>query len=99
MRKAGKGNDDTSSHGAGFMSGETTPSSGFSPVHLLHNHNHKSSASDSKSIPNSLTSYLSSIEISKLEASIRGREERRQPHNTSETNEESHSIDFSFNKS
>ncbi|CAA3025117.1 MLO homolog 1-like [Olea europaea subsp. europaea] len=98
MRKTDKGND-ASSHGAGFMSGETTPSQGFSPIHLLHNHKNRSNASDIESIPNSPTSYLSDTEISELETSIRNREELRQPHHTSGTNGESHSIDFSFNKS
>ncbi|KAL0322826.1 UNVERIFIED_CONTAM: MLO protein1 [Sesamum angustifolium] len=41
MRKAGVGTDTSS---AGFMSGETTPTQGLSPLHLLHNYKHRSSA-------------------------------------------------------
>ncbi|KAL2512783.1 MLO-like protein 6 [Abeliophyllum distichum] len=81
--------------GEGLMSGEASPSTGISPIHLLHNHKYRSNAADSESIPNSPTSYISDTEISELEASIRSREDSRQPHGHGD----SHSIDFSFNKS
>lgn len=84
QRKKQRKETDTS-----MMSGDSTPTQGFSPLHLLHGHKHRSSAPDSysNSIPLSPRSYASDTE---RETSL--------PH-SSQTNIESHNIDFSFEKS
>ncbi|KAK4434107.1 MLO protein1 [Sesamum alatum] len=71
MRKAGTG---AGASNAGFMSGETTPTQGSSPLHLLHNYKHRSSgAPDTDSLPLSPRSYASDSEISELDGSSRGK--------------------------
>ncbi|KAL0366502.1 UNVERIFIED_CONTAM: MLO protein1 [Sesamum radiatum] len=95
MRKAGVGTDTSS---AGFMSGETTPTQGSSPLHLLHNYKHRSSAPDTDSLPLSPRSYASDTELSELDASNRGKREMTFDASQSKGHE-SHNIDFSFVKS
>ncbi|KAI3459941.1 hypothetical protein Pfo_016604 [Paulownia fortunei] len=92
MRKAGVGTDTSN---AGFMSGETTPTQGSSPLHLLHKY--RSNALDSESLPISPRSYASDAELSEFEAPNHGRSETT--HDASQINKESHNIDFSFIKS
>lgn len=78
-----------------MMSGDSTPTQGFSPLHLLHGHKQRSNAPESNSIPLSPRSYASDTE---LELSTHGKREISLPH-SSQTNTESHNIDFSFEKS
>lgn len=78
-----------------MMSGDSTPTQGFSPLHLLHGHKHRSSAPDSYSVPLSPRSYASDTEF---EASTHDKRETSLPH-SSQTNKESHNIDFSFERS
>lgn len=92
LRKLGVGTDTS------IMSGETTPTQGSSPIHLLHNHKYRSNTPDSESLPLSPRSFISDAELSELEASNRGKRETTPPH-ASQTNGESHNIDFSFVKS
>ncbi|KAK1274488.1 hypothetical protein QJS04_geneDACA009796 [Acorus gramineus] len=63
-RQAAGGGDSVS----GYMSGDTTPSRGTSPVHLLHKFKANSAAADVESIPNSPSHYASDNEISEMEA-------------------------------
>ncbi|KAL8487094.1 hypothetical protein ACS0TY_023683 [Phlomoides rotata] len=80
-KKVRKGTDTS------MMSGDSTSTQGFSPLHLLHGHKQRSNAPES---PLSPRSYTSDTE---LEASTRDKPE------ISQTNTESHNIDFSFEKS
>ncbi|KAE8654095.1 MLO protein-like protein 1 [Hibiscus syriacus] len=69
----GEGSVGLNSHASPSMSGDTTPSRGASPLHLLHNHKHRSTAGDqTDGVLNSPThsnySYPSDTEISDIEA-------------------------------
>ncbi|KAG8369292.1 hypothetical protein BUALT_Bualt15G0136200 [Buddleja alternifolia] len=92
MRKVGLGTDTSI---AGFTSGETTPDRGSSPLHLLHKY--RSNALDTESFPVSPRSYISDTELSELEASNHVKLETTPE--GSQTNRESHNINFSFSKS
>ncbi|KAL6286187.1 hypothetical protein ACE6H2_010577 [Prunus campanulata] len=87
---------------SGFVSGENTPSQGSSPLHLLHNQKHRSNQSDLESVLNSprSVSYQSDTDISEMEGSAHDgngmRRSEDQP--TALGKEESHSVDFSFDK-
>lgn len=92
------------SNDASFMSAETTPSQATSPLHLLHNHNRRSSAPppESDSLPLSPMSYVSDAELSELEGSSWGKPREMSTldrNNVLLTNKDSHKIDFSFDKS
>ncbi|KAF5747253.1 MLO protein 1-like [Tripterygium wilfordii] len=79
---------------SGFMSGETTPSRGASPVHLLHNYKYKSNQADIESVGNSPVSYQSDPELEG--SSQQGKTSIRQGH---QGNGELHNMDdFSFTK-
>ncbi|XAR61518.1 hypothetical protein NMG60_11015965 [Bertholletia excelsa] len=84
---------------SGYLSGEATPSQGSSPIHLLHKHK-AAMAAERESVSNSPRSCQSDTELSETDGSAHGGKEARHeissyPHLT---NEESHSIDFSFVK-
>ncbi|KAJ7966992.1 MLO-like protein [Quillaja saponaria] len=92
LRKAGA---DASS--SGFMSGETTPSQGTSPLHLLHKYR-PSSQGDLESVQNSPRSYQSDTELSDMEGSAHELRKQDQPITSSPRKQESHNLDFSFVK-
>lgn len=94
-KKLRKGGD--SSPGPGFMSGETTPSQGNSPLHLLHNHKHRSSQPDLESVLNSPRSYLSDNELCEMENSNHDNHPSTQQ-SRHQHNDASHNNDFSFVK-
>ncbi|PON33101.1 Mlo-related protein [Parasponia andersonii] len=84
-----------------FMSGENTPSQGTSPLHLLHNHKHKSSTtpqSDIESVVNSPTSYQSDTDLSDIENSMHERRASISSQLQEQPHQEPHSMDFSFVK-
>ncbi|XP_061372795.1 MLO protein homolog 1-like [Gastrolobium bilobum] len=80
---------------SGYMSGETTPSQGTSPMHLLHKY--KPSHSNSESVINSPRSYQSDTDLSETEGSTHELKEITRTH-IAPLNEETHNIDFSFVK-
>lgn len=84
------------------MSGNTTPSRGTSPLHLLHNHKHRSTASDqTDGVLNSPThsnfSYPSDTDLSDIEAAALS-----PPQHLTQLDDDDHhhqhNIDFSFVK-
>lgn len=77
------------------MSGETTPSQGSSPLHLLHKYN-KPSHIDSADLY-SPRSYQSDTEFSETEGSTHELNEIKPTHQAPRK-EETHNIDFSFDK-
>lgn len=96
-KKTGKNNGEIDASNASYMSGETTPSHGFSPVHLLHKYKARRTTVDGESLPQSPRSYVSDVELSELEASSH---DKNQTMDIIQTNEQSHNdIAFSFNKS
>lgn len=86
----------------GYVSGETTPSHGASPMHLLHNHKHNSSAAaaDIESLSSPTASYynyhsdteLSEIDVNVNDDQLRSRDLQEQQHG-------SKNFDFSFGRS
>lgn len=86
---------------SGFMSVDTTPSRGSSPIHLLHNYkpSHATSAASPdqhESVPNSPMSYRSDRELSETEfSSHAGRNTSQLPYRPQRIEEE-HKIEFSF---
>ncbi|KAL0432794.1 UNVERIFIED_CONTAM: MLO protein1 [Sesamum latifolium] len=74
MRKAGVGTDTSN---AGFMSGETTPTQGSSPLHLLHNYKHRSNAPDTDSLPLSRGLMHPTLSFQNLMLQIMKNEKRR----------------------
>ncbi|XP_021284257.1 MLO protein homolog 1-like [Herrania umbratica] len=85
---------------SGIASGETTPSQGTSPLHLLHHHGQRSSQADLDSVRNSPVSYSypSDTDPSDIEGSAHARqaqETRKLEHQGKPTD---HSIDFTFVK-
>ncbi|KAJ4702315.1 MLO-like protein [Melia azedarach] len=94
MRKSGGADHSGSSiHGSplGFLSGETTPSQGTSPIHLLHNFKYRSNQADIECVINSPRSYQSDTELSEIEGSASA-----STHNNELENH--HNNDFSFVK-
>nr|XP_043631236.1 MLO protein homolog 1-like [Erigeron canadensis] len=84
----GKGGTDHSN--SGIRSIENTPSRDSSPIHLLHNQNHRSSTAESEiDIPPSPRAYNSETEISDTEGS----------YNHAATNHKNLHHDFSFSRS
>lgn len=79
----------------GYMSGETTPSQGTSPIHLLHKY--KPSHTDTESVLYSPRSYPSDTELSETEGSTHELNEITRAHKAPRK-EETHNIDFSFVK-
>lgn len=64
----GVGSGGDGSVNSGFMSSETTPSRGTSPLHLLHSHKNRSNQYDLESVLNSPTrSYQSDTDLSDIE--------------------------------
>ncbi|KDP36763.1 hypothetical protein JCGZ_08054 [Jatropha curcas] len=96
-RKAGTCGGGNSS--PGFMSGETTPSQGASPIHLLHGHKYRSSQRDVESVISSPKSYRSDTDFSELSetegSSHHGRESRKQE-DQGKNDQEPQTNDFSF---
>lgn len=80
---------------SGTMSGETTPSQGTSPLHLLHKY--KPSHTDTDSVLYSPRSYQSDTDLSETEGSSHQLNEITQTRQASR-NGETHNIDFSFVK-
>ncbi|TKY75351.1 MLO protein-like 1 [Spatholobus suberectus] len=80
---------------SGTMSGETTPSQGTSPLHLLHKS--KPSHMDMDSVLYSPRSYQSDTDLSETEGSTHQLNEITQTHQAPR-NGETHNIDFSFVK-
>ncbi|KAK7283468.1 hypothetical protein RIF29_13008 [Crotalaria pallida] len=73
---------------SGYMSGETSPSQGTSPIHLLHKY--KPGHLDTESVHQySPRSYQSDTDLSETEGSS---------HHQAPRKEETHDIDFSFDK-
>ncbi|KAJ6392441.1 hypothetical protein OIU77_026244 [Salix suchowensis] len=79
----------------GFMSVNSTPSRGTSPIHLLHKH--RPGQPDVESVISSAMSYASDTELSEFEGPPRDRLESRKPDHHQEQSE-AHSADFSFVK-
>ncbi|KAJ6336457.1 hypothetical protein OIU78_012952 [Salix suchowensis] len=79
----------------GFMSVNSPPSRGTSPIHLLHKH--RPGQPDVESVISSAMSYASDTELSELEGPPRDRLESRKPDHHQEQSE-AHSADFSFVK-
>lgn len=77
------------------MSGETTPSQGTSPLHLLQKY--KPSHTDTDSVLYSPRSYQSDTDLSETEGSSHQLNEITQTRQASR-NGETHNIDFSFVK-
>jgi mlo protein len=73
LRKAGVVVDSSPS---GFLSVESTPSRGTSPLHLLHKHR-PSSKSDPEGVLSSPRSYQSDIDLSEIEGSTPNRHDSR----------------------
>ncbi|KAA3467181.1 MLO protein-like protein 1-like [Gossypium australe] len=96
-----KGGGGMSSPMSVSMSGNTTPSRGTSPLHLLHNHKHRSTASDQtdgvlNSPTNSNCSYPSDTDLSDIEAAALS-----PPQHLTQLDDDDHhqhNIDFSFVK-
>lgn len=80
---------------SGTMSGETTPSQGTSPLHLLQKY--KPSHTDTDSVLYSPRSYQSDTDLSETEGSSHQLNEITQTHQAPR-NGETHNIDFSFVK-
>ena len=99
-KKQRKGSADTNASSSGFiMSGESTPSQGASPLHLLHNHKQRSTSaqSDIESVLNSPRSYQSDTDLSDIKNSAHA--SRLQDQTNPQRNQlEPHSMDFSFVK-
>ncbi|KAL5778392.1 hypothetical protein ACOSP7_011318 [Xanthoceras sorbifolium] len=100
LKKAAAGADNngidggSSSPAAGYyMSGETTPSHGSSPLHLLHSHKHRSNqpAADVETVTSPTAYYYtnSDTELSEIELGDQSRNHDHQDH---------HHHDFSFVK-
>lgn len=87
--KKGAGGADVPS--SGYMSGETTPSQGTSPLHLLHKF--KPSHTETESAQYSPRSYQSDTDLSETEGS-----ELNEITRTHQAPQETHNIDFSFVK-
>ncbi|KAK9284160.1 hypothetical protein L1049_023328 [Liquidambar formosana] len=82
---------------SGFISGETTPSQGSSPIHLLHKY--KPNNTDIESVINSPRSYQSETDLSEIEgpAPISSDDHEPGKYNNPKRNvQEAHSGDFSF---
>lgn len=94
-RKLRKAGIDIPSRSSVSMSGETTPSQGSSPLHLLHKYN-KPSHIDSADLY-SPRSYQSDTEFSETEGSTHELNEIKPTHQAPRK-EETHNIDFSFDK-
>ncbi|KAK7351820.1 hypothetical protein VNO77_11542 [Canavalia gladiata] len=75
------------------MSGETTPSHGTSPLHLLHKY--KPSHKDTDNVLYSPRSYQSDTDLSETEGSTHQLSEITQTHHAPKK-EETHNIEFSF---
>ncbi|XP_051118278.1 MLO protein homolog 1-like [Andrographis paniculata] len=97
-QKAGDNSRGIDASNASYMSGETTPSQGFSPIHLLHKY--RTRATDSESLPASPKSYISDTELSDLEASNHGKRETTIMSNEEEKeNDHPYTTNFSFKNS
>ncbi|KAK8997073.1 hypothetical protein V6N11_020564 [Hibiscus sabdariffa] len=103
----GDGSVGMNSHVSPSMSCDTTPSRGTSPLHLLHNQKHRSTANDQTNIvfnspTHSTYSYPSDTEISDIEASPPPRHVTPSVHNhrqqQQQQQQQQHNVDFSFDK-
>ncbi|KAJ1427417.1 MLO protein like 1 [Sesbania bispinosa] len=90
LRKAG------TDYPSGCVSGETTPSQGTSPLHLLQKYK-PSHNTDTDSVLYSPRSYQSDTDFSETEGSTHELNQISQTHQAPR-NQETHNIDFSFVK-
>ncbi|XVF63503.1 hypothetical protein PTKIN_Ptkin09bG0091700 [Pterospermum kingtungense] len=97
-KRAAEGGSSVVGNSHGFMSGESTPSRGTSPLHLLHKHKPSDQLSPDHSVRNSPLSnhsYPSDTDVSDLEGSAHAPPPPL-PHPQGNLTE--HNIDFSFVK-
>ncbi|XP_015934113.1 MLO protein homolog 1-like isoform X1 [Arachis duranensis] len=101
LRKAGMDNVSNS----GYMSGETTPSQGTSPIHLLHKYKPSSDHTDTESVLYSPRSYPSDTELSETELAYTHHHRIQlneittsHGHGPPNNRQETHNVDFSFDK-
>ncbi|RYR48836.1 hypothetical protein Ahy_A07g034902 isoform B [Arachis hypogaea] len=101
LRKAGMDNVSNS----GYMSGETTPSQGTSPIHLLHKYKPSSNHTDTESVLYSPRSYPSDTELSETELAYTHHHHIQlneittsHGHGPPNNRQETHNVDFSFDK-
>ncbi|MED6183560.1 hypothetical protein PIB30_038964 [Stylosanthes scabra] len=104
LRKAGMNNDVSNS---GYMSGETTPSRGTSPIHLLHKYKPSSHHTDTECVLYSPSSYPSDTELSETELAYTLHNHLQlneittshgHEHGPPNNKQESLNVDFSFDK-
>nr|KYP64878.1 MLO protein isogeny 1 [Cajanus cajan] len=84
--------------GIEIASGETTPSHGTSPLHLLHKSKPSHSHIEMDSVLYSPRSYQSDTDLSETEGSSHQQNEITQTHQPPRNNGLTHDIDFSFEK-